>query len=210
MSNILMCGTDPVGQVSDMTASNISYNNTSSGLTADNVQEAIDELNENKVSKSGDTMTGNLDIKPNNTLGVISLGKGSNSQEYGVVQMYDDASHWLNILPSSQTDNRMILFPDKTGTVALTSDIPSVIPKQYLNNIISTDLNNAYADDFIKIGYLQDAGLPLYGNWGMVICVAGSSGTTKVCNQVIIAQNGIATRHYEGSSWSDWKKTSFS
>lgn len=93
------------------------------GISSNNVQDAIEEINNNKVGKSGDTMTGNLDIKPNNTIGVISLGKGSNSQEYGVVQMYDDASHWLNILPSSLTDNRMILFPDKTGTAALTSDL---------------------------------------------------------------------------------------
>lgn len=95
------------------TASNIPYD---SNLT---IKAAID----GKVSKTGDTMTGNLNIKPANTLGAISLGKGSNSSEYGVVQMYDDASHWLNIMPSSQTDNRMIFFPDKAGTVALTSDL---------------------------------------------------------------------------------------
>ena len=48
MSNILICGTNPIGQVSDMTASNINYNNTSSSLTASDVQDAIDELN-NKI-----------------------------------------------------------------------------------------------------------------------------------------------------------------
>ena len=84
------------------------------------------EVNDNKVSKSGDTMTGNLNIKPSNALGVISLGKGNNSSEYGVVQMYDDASHWLNIMPSSLTDNRAVYFPDKTGTVALTSDLKEI------------------------------------------------------------------------------------
>ena len=92
------------------------------GISSNNVQDAIEEVNNNKVSKSGDTMTGNLNIRPSNTLGVISVGKGSNSQEYGVVQMYDDASHWLNIMPSSQTDNRTIYLPDKTGTLATTDD----------------------------------------------------------------------------------------
>ena len=95
------------------TASNIPYD---SNLT---IKAAID----GKVSKSGDTMTDTLGIKPSNALGAISLGKGSNSLEYGVVQMFDDASHWLNIMPSHQTDDRMILFPDKTGTLALESDI---------------------------------------------------------------------------------------
>ena len=73
--------------------------------------------------REGGTIEGNLNIKPSNTFGVISLGKGSNSSEYGIVQMFDDASHWLNLLPSHQTDNRNILFPDKSGTVALKSDL---------------------------------------------------------------------------------------
>ena len=93
---------------------------------------SVKEVLDNKVSKSGDIMSGALNIKPSNTLGVISLGKGSNSSEYGVVQMYDDVSHWLNIMPSSQTDNRSIYFPNKNGTVALTSDLQWVLAYQDL------------------------------------------------------------------------------
>ena len=117
---------DNTGSYKRLNADDVEYDNADSTLTSTNVQDAIEELDTNKVSKSGDTMTGNLNIRPNNALGVISLGKGNNSSEYGVVQMYDDASHWLNIMPSSQTDNRAVYFPDKTGTVALTSDLTNM------------------------------------------------------------------------------------
>ena len=53
MSNILMCGTEPIGQVCDIPATDISYDNTTSGITADDVQSAIDELNDNKFSMGG-------------------------------------------------------------------------------------------------------------------------------------------------------------
>ena len=121
------------------TASNIPYD---SNLT---IKAAID----GKVSKSGDTMTGTLNIKPDNTLGAISLGKGSNSSEYGIVQMYDDASHWLNIMPSSQTDNRTILFPDKAGTVALTSDLEWVLAYQNLTLDSNRVDVSAYSELFV-------------------------------------------------------------
>ena len=94
------------------------------GLLSDNVQDAIEEVNSNKVSKSGDIMGGNLNIWPNNILGAISLGKGSNAQEYGVVQMYDDSSHYVNLMPSSHMkSNNTIYLPDKSGTIAMTSDL---------------------------------------------------------------------------------------
>lgn len=208
MSDILMKGTEPIGQVSGLTADNVEY---SSGVS---VKDALD----NKVSKTGDTIEGNLDIdRKNGTAGTegntfLNLGnnipKSSVGNSTGNLRVYGDTGYGvvLNTV-NNMTGNQYVSLPNKSGTIALISD---TIPKQSLGNITSSDLNNAYTVDFIKIGYLQDSGLPLYGNWGVVICVAGSSGTTKVCNQVIIAQNGIATRHYEGSSWSAWKKTSFS
>ena len=105
--------TDAPESYKKLSADQVSYDSNTS------VKEKIDEID----LTSGGTITNALNIKPNNALGVISLGKGNNSSEYGVVQMYDDASHWLNIMPSSQTDNRAVYFPDKTGTVALTSDL---------------------------------------------------------------------------------------
>lgn len=41
-------------------ASNVTYDNTDSSLSASNVKAALDELDDEKVSKAGDTMTGDL------------------------------------------------------------------------------------------------------------------------------------------------------
>lgn len=44
-------------------ASNVTYDNTDSSLSASNVKVALDELDDEKVSKSGDTMTGDLTVE---------------------------------------------------------------------------------------------------------------------------------------------------
>ena len=50
---------DSLGYITGRTASDVAYDNTTSGLTADDVQEAIDELSAEKIDKSG------VDIKTN-------------------------------------------------------------------------------------------------------------------------------------------------
>lgn len=55
--------TDDAGTPSEHDAEHTAYDNTESGLVAENVQDAVDEIENSKVNKSGDTMTGNLTIK---------------------------------------------------------------------------------------------------------------------------------------------------
>ena len=50
---------DNLGHITGRTASDVVYDNTASGLTADDVQEAIDQLSAEKIDKSG------VDIKTN-------------------------------------------------------------------------------------------------------------------------------------------------
>ena len=87
-----------------------------------------------KVSKSGDTMSGNLTIDRQNgstsTLGysIAILGNniayGTDKNSEGVVRLYGTDSTATDITATS-TAQRYINFPDKNGTVALTSDIPT-------------------------------------------------------------------------------------
>lgn len=44
-------------------ASNVTYDNTDSSLSASNVKAALDELDDEKVNLSGDTMTGDLNVE---------------------------------------------------------------------------------------------------------------------------------------------------
>ena len=113
-------------------ASSVSYDNTGSGMTASNVQDAIDELCTDvsgKVSKSGDTMSGNLTINRQNgtsdTVGVsqiilgndISVGTAGNS--IGALTMYGDGSNRVSLQARNATGNKTIQLPDASGTVAL-------------------------------------------------------------------------------------------
>lgn len=73
--------TEPGGS-SGTSANNVTYNNTSSGMTATDVQAAIDELansggSGNYVSKAGDTMSGTLTVPD------VTIGSRNTSQSVG-------------------------------------------------------------------------------------------------------------------------------
>ena len=61
----------------------VGYNNTTSGLTSTNVQDALDELNSNKLNSSGGTVTGNI-LPDTDT---ITLGSETN--KFGAVYAKD-------------------------------------------------------------------------------------------------------------------------
>ena len=66
-------------------ADQINYDNTESGLTADDVQEAIDEVVSNKMDKANPTGTGSLSLnrKANTTKGENSVAVGLNCEASG-------------------------------------------------------------------------------------------------------------------------------
>lgn len=114
-------------------AEHISYDNSVSGLEADNVQAAIDEVAgdvsdletavSGKVSKSGDTMTGKLTV--NND--VVITGDLSAPFAHIVTLNYRDplTDKVLNVIaPNVINVGGTLQFPDKGGTLALISDIP--------------------------------------------------------------------------------------
>lgn len=114
-------------------AEHISYDNTESGLAGDNVQAAIDEVAgdvgdlqtavSGKVSKSGDTMTGKLIIE--NDLDVTG---DVNAQMINTIafQFYNPVLGGYIMLSGIPTTNLnyTVHIREKTGTMALTSDLP--------------------------------------------------------------------------------------
>lgn len=101
------------------------------------------------VSKTGDTMTGRLTLTPSSTGTVIesyrnhtgtsskatdillgnNIANGTAGSCYGRVTLYGKGTNYTVIDAPNSTANRTIDFPDKSGTVALTSDIPDVSGK---------------------------------------------------------------------------------
>ena len=89
------------------------------------IKSAVD----GKVSKSGDTMTGDL-----------TLGKAST-----VLKIRASGSRYSNITSSATESDKDIVLPNKSGTVALTSDIPTSLPA-----------NGGNADTVDNIHYFMD------------------------------------------------------
>ena len=139
MSNILMCGNEPLGLLQG-NASDISFDNSGGGILSDNVQDAIEEINDKipdistKVSKSGDTMTGDLTINKTNTgttnvSSVLRLGNnipvGTAGTSRGVINFYGKGSNLTQLIAETISADRQVLLPDKSGTMALFEDFNS-------------------------------------------------------------------------------------
>lgn len=128
-------------------ASSVSYDNTVSGLTATDVQDAIDEvvadIPTDFVSKaSGGTFNGNVTVDKTNAgtatvESVITAGNnkadGTTGSTWGTMYLYGQGTYYTKVQAPSATANRAISLPDKDGTVALTSDIPDMTNVAYKN-----------------------------------------------------------------------------
>ena len=68
-----------------------------------------------------------------------STAKGTANNETGVLTLYGDSTHWIDLLPASgMTGDRTIRLPDKSGTIALTSDINDTLVKQTVDTSSTT------------------------------------------------------------------------
>lgn len=124
-------------------ATGVSYNNSTSHMTADDVQEAIDELNSAKVAKAGDTVTGDLTVEGTFTATTF-------------FNLYSDTwdKQVTLTLPTTLTDNRTIAFPNNGGTLALTSQIAR-------SEDTLTDYSNVRIERFGKVRtvYFNQSGM---------------------------------------------------
>ena len=107
-------------------ASDVTFNNTGTGMISTRAQDAIVELNSNKLSKTGGTLTGDLSLGRPASMGATFLNVGTNnvgrvcirggSYEGTLATQYES---------NDLTDDRVYLLPDKDGTVALREDFRS-------------------------------------------------------------------------------------
>ena len=90
---------------------NVAYKNTDNNFTKN---QTIDRQN-GTISTDGISYL----VIGNN------IPRGTEKNSFGVVEMYGLQEYYTNILAPDSTANRTINFPDKSGIVALTSDIPT-------------------------------------------------------------------------------------
>ena len=137
MSNILMCGNEPLGLLQG-NASDISFDNSGGGILSDNVQDAIEEINDKKFNKSGGKISGTTELVNNNTSTTFNdsrlyLGNnipdGTTGASRGVLTIYDKNRYQVTLLAGNGklTADRYIDLPDKGGTFAVTADITNAL-----------------------------------------------------------------------------------
>ncbi len=98
------------------TASNIPYDNN---LTIKGKIDAIN-LTEGGNINGNLSIIGNAFVQRSNSYGIITLGKGTNASENGILQLYDKTSHYANIRTVDNLgDNRNFYLPNKSGTIAI-------------------------------------------------------------------------------------------
>ena len=124
------------------TASSVSYDNTVSGLTATDVQDAIDEVvsdipdmtnvaykNVNNAFTANQTIDRADGTTSNPGSSGLTIGNnipnGTEGNSRASMRMYGNREYYVDIRARSITENRVIELPDNGGTFALTDDIPT-------------------------------------------------------------------------------------
>ena len=148
-------------------------------IVATNVQTAIQELDTEKLSKTGGTITGNLEI---GTAGSLTF-EGSSANDYETT-----------IAVVDPTADRTITLPNATGTVITTGDTGTVTSTMISNDtILNADINSSAAIDYSKLAALTSANI-LVGSSANVAtsrAVTGdvtinNTGVTAIASDVII------------------------
>ena len=108
------------------------------GILSDNVQDAIEEINDNKVSKSGDTISGNLELNnasatTSNLDSVLTIGnqipEGTVGNSAGTIHIYARSGNCAHIYPDgSYPSDTAIRLPLISGRLVVDNDIAGGLP----------------------------------------------------------------------------------
>lgn len=144
---------DVSGTIAGNTAANITFSGSGS-LAADDVQEAIEELDAEKLGKAGGTVTGEVVV---NSPGGITINTGYLRFEGSSADDYETTLTVVN-----PTADRTITFPNVSGTVVTTGDSATVTNAMLAgsiayskltlsNSILGTDINASAAIPYSKL-----------------------------------------------------------
>ena len=132
-------------------ADNISITSIS-GMSATDVQEALEELYNEKAGKAGDTFTGDITLD-------------------GADLIYDTGSFNTTVTATTATAARTITYPDASGTVLLASNA----------SIVNADINASAAIAYSKLASLT-SGQIIVGSSGNVPTATAVTGDVTISN----------------------------
>lgn len=169
---------DVSGGIGGQLASNITFT-PYGGVQSTNVQTAIQELDDEKLSKAGGTITGNLEI---GSAGSLTF-EGSTPDSFE-----------LTLAVTDPTADRTITLPDASGTVITTGSTGAITSSLIADGTITNDDINASAGiAYSKLATLS-SGQIIVGNASNVPTATNitgdvtisSSGVTAISSGVIV------------------------
>jgi len=132
-------------------ADNISITSIS-GMSATDVQEALEELYDEKADKAGDTFTGDITLD-------------------GADLIYDTGSFNTTVTATTATAARTITYPDASGTVLLAGNA----------SIVNADISASAAIGYSKLASLT-SGQIIVGSSGNVPTATAVTGDVTISN----------------------------
>ena len=165
-----------------------------------------------KVNRSGDTMTGELAIYRNSeaqatfsrqntgtssaasniTLG-NNIADGTTGSTYGRVRIYGKGAYKTDVQAPNATANRTLTAPDGSGTIALTSDIPSKV----------SQLTN-------DSGFITSSGTAANVSGTVAIANGGTGATTRLGAAKNLTDESVPSPGYVVSLTQSWGKFGYS
>ena len=142
------------------------------GVQATNVQAAIQELDDEKLSKTGGTITGNLEIGPTGSL--TFEGPTPDSFE-------------TTLTVSDPTADRTITLPNVTGTLVTTGDTGTVTSTMIADGtVVDADISATAGITHSKLATMS-AGQVLLGNAGNVPTATNVTGDISISSAGVTA-----------------------
>ena len=165
MSNILMCGNEPLGLLQGNASDIVFDNSGGGGILSNNVQDVIEEINNKKFDKSGGSITGTTQLTASNTSTTFNdsrlyLGNnipdGTAGASRGVLTIYDKNQYQVTLLAGNGklTADRYIDLPDKGGTFAVTTDIANALAWNSIGYVVHGDNGLAIPTNYTEF-YIQ-------------------------------------------------------
>ena len=171
-------------------ASNVGFTPTGN-IASTNVQGAVAELDNEKVAKAGDTMTGNLVLDDAN---LVFEGATANDFE-------------TTLTVTDPTADRTITLPDISGIVVTTGDTGTVTSTMIANGaIVNADINASAAIDYSKLATLSSGNIVLRNAANVAASTAdtgdvtiSNTGVTAISSGVIVDADINASAAISGS-----------
>ena len=162
---------DVSNAIAGQTASNISFT-PYGGISAANVQLALQEVDNEKLNKAGDTMTGELLIGPTGSFKFEGSTDDAYSTELTVVD---------------PTSDHVITLPDVTGAVITTGDTGTVTSTMIADGtIVNADIDASAGIAFSKLASLTSARI-IIGNASNVPTSVAVTGDVTISNTGVTA-----------------------